>query len=91
MILAIQAGPTSDFQLIADIVISCMGMLTAATGLYAAVTAYRTRSQLQEVHLQINSRMDALIETTRALGVAEGSAAESKTNGHTLSPTIHKE
>jgi hypothetical protein len=34
----------------------------------------KTANHVQEIHLQINSRMDELVRTTKALGHAEGVA-----------------
>lgn len=47
-------------------------LLTALFSGVAAFAAVRASRKVQEVHLQINSRMDELVKLNKALGHAEG-------------------
>jgi hypothetical protein len=64
--------------LIPDYLIGIAAILSAL----AALGTLLANRRLQTIHLQINSRMDKLIETTMALGTAEGREKERTGNGH---------
>ena len=58
----------TTYELIDDVL-----RVTAAVGaVTAAVIAYRANRQIQQVHISINSRMDALLKLTASASHAEG-------------------
>lgn len=65
-------------------IVQIMVLTTQAITLVGAfaslVQSLRNSRQIQEVHLTMNSRMDALLATTRTLALSEGAAiANAKT------------
>jgi hypothetical protein len=62
-------------------VIAIAAMLSAIAAVASVINGLRLRT----IHLQINSRMDKLIETTHMLGDAEGREAQRTGNGHETS------
>lgn len=67
------------------IIDTTLAALAALLSGIAAFTAARTRGHVQQIHLQINSRMDALLQATEQLGVATGREAQRTGNGGSVS------
>lgn len=51
-------------------------MITAVTSVITLIYAIHIGKRVNDVHLSLNSRLDAFLASTRAEGVAEGREAE---------------
>ena len=73
-------------MLLADLPIwmSAIGSLTAALAAVAAcVLSARNHKKIEDIHVQINSRMDALIQLTQKSSFAEGRLSKTDPEGRT--------
>jgi hypothetical protein len=54
-----------------NIILAIQAFLAIIT-LVVAIMTYRTRKAIQEIHLSLNSRLDALLKSEKAISKEEG-------------------
>lgn len=62
--------------------IELLHLITAFASIVAAIISWKVKSHVQQIHLEINSRLDSLLQLTKKSSFAEGVLSEtSKTPG----------
>ncbi len=64
--------------------------VVAIGSLLAGIVSLMNRNAIKEVHLTMNSRLDALIEATRAMAFAEGRAAHTSDQAQAAAEVLDK-
>jgi hypothetical protein len=66
----------SSFQIVADVIIGVLALVTACTTTYGVIVAARVKGHVQQLDVSIDGRMNELLAATLAQGHGEGVAAE---------------